>query len=104
LTLAQGRGGEYDGAIIVFAKKGDGPSILHFCSSLRLHQLTKKMDPNFNTEAFSLLGVSLAVISLRVSTRTAFLGYRNLQPDDYLMVLAGVSNKDFNLEKLFQQI
>lgn len=49
------------------------------------------MDPHFNAEAFSLLGISLGVIGFRFASRLSFLGFRGLAPDDYLMILAGVS-------------
>lgn len=45
----------------------------------------------FTTEAFTLLGVALGVISLRIAARTISVGVRGLQADDYLMVLAAVS-------------
>ena len=48
------------------------------------------MSENFNAEYFSLLGISLVVISIRTVSRMSFLGIRRLQLDDYLMVLAGV--------------
>lgn len=42
-------------------------------------------------EAFSLLGISLGIILLRMISRISLVGTRKLQLDDYLMVLAGVS-------------
>ncbi len=48
------------------------------------------MSENFLAEFFSLLAISLVVISLRIGSRISSLGIRRLQLDDYLMVLAGV--------------
>lgn len=42
------------------------------------------------TEAFTLLGVGLLVIVLRIAARLSSKGIRGLQADDYLMVLAAV--------------
>jgi len=50
------------------------------------------MSENFVAEFFSLLGIALVVISLRIVFRISSLGLRRLQLDDYLMVLAGVSD------------
>ncbi len=50
------------------------------------------MTENFIAEYFSLLAISLVVISLRTVSRISLLGIRKLQLDDYLMVLAGVRN------------
>jgi hypothetical protein len=44
----------------------------------------------FVTEAFTLLGVGLLVIGLRIVARITHKGIRGLQADDYLMVLAAV--------------
>lgn len=49
------------------------------------------MAENFIAEAFSLLGISLGIILLRMVSRISLVGTRKLQLDDYLMVLAGVS-------------
>ena len=48
------------------------------------------MSENFVAEFFSLLGIALLVISLRIAARVSLLGIRRLQLDDYLMLLAGV--------------
>lgn len=48
------------------------------------------MDPNFDAEAFTLLGVGLGVIAFRFGSRLVTLGLRNLKPDDYLMLLVAV--------------
>ena len=50
------------------------------------------MTENFIAEYFSLLAISLVVISIRTISRISLLGIRRLQLDDYLMVLAGVRN------------
>lgn len=50
------------------------------------------MAENSIAEAFSLLGISLCVILLRLISRITLLGIRQLQVDDYLMALAGVSS------------
>ncbi|KXX75496.1 hypothetical protein MMYC01_208110 [Madurella mycetomatis] len=44
----------------------------------------------FTREAFSLLGVGLLVIGLRLYVRISTSGFKRLHPDDYLMVLAAV--------------
>lgn len=49
------------------------------------------MAENSTAEAFSLLGISLIVILLRLISRISLLGIRQLQLDDYLMAVAGVS-------------
>jgi len=46
----------------------------------------------FNREAFTLLGVGTAIVSLRTYARISMVGIRRLMLDDYLMVLALVSN------------
>ncbi|KAL1641261.1 hypothetical protein SLS58_006163 [Diplodia intermedia] len=48
------------------------------------------MASSFTTEAFSLLGVGIVVIALRVIARTTSVGVTNLQFDDYLMCGAAV--------------
>jgi len=48
------------------------------------------MDPNFNAEAFTLLGIGIGLIAFRFTSRLATLGIRNLRPDDYLMLLVAV--------------
>lgn len=53
--------------------------------------ITESMAENFIAEAFSLLGISLGIILLRMVSRISLVGTRKLQLDDYLMVLAGVS-------------
>lgn len=45
---------------------------------------------DFVTEAFTLLGVGLLIIGLRIAARLTSKGIRGLQADDYLMVLAAV--------------
>ena len=45
----------------------------------------------FVTEAFTLLGVALAIIILRTIARATSVGIRQFQADDYLMLLAAVS-------------
>lgn len=40
----------------------------------------------FVTEAFTLLGVGLAVIGLRLYVRVTLSGFKGLHADDYLMV------------------
>ncbi|KAK3688197.1 hypothetical protein B0T22DRAFT_364254, partial [Podospora appendiculata] len=44
----------------------------------------------FSIEAYTLLGVGLAIIVLRLYTRITTVGIQRLQPDDYLMVLAAI--------------
>lgn len=51
---------------------------------------------NFVTEAFALLGVGLLIIGLRLYVRISTVGFKKLQPDDYLMVLAAVRNRIFS--------
>lgn len=43
---------------------------------------------SFTKEAFTLLGVGLGVITLRLIARITTVGYKRLQADDYLMVVA----------------
>jgi hypothetical protein len=47
--------------------------------------------PSPYTEEFTLLAVGLAVILIRVSSRIGSVGFLNLFFDDYLMLLAAVS-------------
>lgn len=44
----------------------------------------------FVREAFTLLGIGLFVIGLRLSVRISAGGLKGLHPDDYLMVVAAV--------------
>jgi len=46
---------------------------------------------DFVTEAFTLLAIALVVIGLRTYARSTSAGIRNFQIDDYLMLVAGVS-------------
>lgn len=46
---------------------------------------------SFTTEAFTLLGVGISIIGLRLYARITTVGFSRLQPDDGLMVLAAVS-------------
>lgn len=46
----------------------------------------------FIVEGFSLLGVSIFLIALRLVARWVMVGWKNFQADDYLMVLAGVGS------------
>ena len=56
------------------------------------------MDPNFDAEAFTLLGVGIGVIAFRFVSRLITLGIRNLRTDDYLMLLVAVcAHVSFNL-------
>ncbi|KAJ5860097.1 uncharacterized protein N7529_007407 [Penicillium soppii] len=45
---------------------------------------------DFNTEAFTLLGVAIVIIGLRTSARWIMVGPKNFQVDDYLMLVACV--------------
>ncbi|KXG54426.1 uncharacterized protein PGRI_075700 [Penicillium griseofulvum] len=45
---------------------------------------------SFNTEAFTLLGIAIAVIGLRTTARWIMVGPRGFQVDDYLMLVACV--------------
>ena len=62
----------------------------------------KIMAENFVAEYFSLLAISLVVISLRTVSRVSLLGIRRLQLDDYLMILAGVRNLGHAFSKNMQ--
>ncbi|KAF7555274.1 hypothetical protein G7Z17_g2286 [Cylindrodendrum hubeiense] len=44
------------------------------------------MSDTFTTEAFTMLGIGIAIIALRWYVRISAVGIRGLQPDDYLMV------------------
>lgn len=46
---------------------------------------------DFNTEAFTLLGMAIFVIGLRTTARWVMVGPRCFQVDDYLMLVASVS-------------
>ena len=46
---------------------------------------------DFVTEAFTLLAIALVLIALRTYARSTSAGIHNFQIDDYLMLLAGVS-------------
>lgn len=45
---------------------------------------------DFTTEAFTLLGIGLSVIGLRTYARVSAVGFRRLEADDYLMLVAAV--------------
>lgn len=45
---------------------------------------------DFTTEAFTLLGVGIAVIALRIVARATAVGFKGFQFDDYLMCVAAV--------------
>jgi hypothetical protein len=45
----------------------------------------------FTVEAWTYLGLSLIVVAIRFGARWRWMGLGGLAPDDYLMVLAGVS-------------
>lgn len=44
----------------------------------------------FTVEAFTLLGVGLSILALRVYARVNAVGIRGLEWDDHFMVLAAV--------------
>lgn len=48
------------------------------------------MGDSFMTEAFTLLGMGVAVIALRIIARATAVGIKGLQFDDYLMCVAAV--------------
>ncbi|KAJ4984890.1 hypothetical protein SVAN01_09584 [Stagonosporopsis vannaccii] len=48
------------------------------------------MGDSFTTEAFTLLGVGIAVIALRVVARATAVGLKGFQFDDYLMCVAAI--------------
>jgi hypothetical protein len=54
----------------------------------------------FAHEAFSLLGVGLFVIGLRLYVRISSEGFKGLRADDYLMVVAAVSCSWLNYPRL----
>lgn len=47
---------------------------------------------DFNTEAFTLLGVAIVIIALRITARWIMVGPKSFKADDYLMLLACVSS------------
>ena len=57
----------------------------------------------FNTEAFTLLGVAITVIGLRTTARWIMVGPKGFQADDYLMLVACVS-EDGTLGHLCSQL
>ncbi|KAM5353954.1 hypothetical protein ACJ41O_000604 [Fusarium nematophilum] len=46
---------------------------------------------SFTTEAFTLLGIGLSIIGLRSYARVSAVGFRRLEADDYLMVVAAIA-------------
>ncbi|KAF7543930.1 hypothetical protein G7046_g9902 [Stylonectria norvegica] len=46
---------------------------------------------DFTTEAFTLLGIGLSVIGLRTYARITAVGFRRLEADDYLMIVAAIT-------------
>lgn len=48
------------------------------------------MGDSFTIEAFTLLGVGVAVIALRIVARATAVGFKHFQFDDYLMCAAAV--------------
>ena len=50
------------------------------------------MAENFIAEAFSLLAIGIIVIALRWVSRLMTVGFTHLAWDDYLMIVAGVSD------------
>ena len=52
--------------------------------------LENTMANAFTTEAFTLLGVGVSIVALRLVARTKLVGVRGLQMDDYLMCFATV--------------
>ncbi|KAF1929000.1 uncharacterized protein M421DRAFT_61593 [Didymella exigua CBS 183.55] len=48
------------------------------------------MGDSFTTEAFTLLGVGIAIIALRIVARATTVGFKHFQFDDYLMCVAAV--------------
>lgn len=48
---------------------------------------------DFTTEAFTLLELGLVIIGARTWARISQVGFRGLEPDDYLMLLAAVSRE-----------
>lgn len=45
----------------------------------------------FSIEAWTLLGIGIMVTLLRTYARVKFVGFKNLQPDDYLVWVGVVS-------------
>jgi len=48
------------------------------------------MASEFNTEAFTLLGVGVFVVAIRTASRLSIAGFKGLWLDDYLMLFATV--------------
>jgi hypothetical protein len=55
-----------------------------------LRPLADIMANAFTTEAFTLLGVGVGIVTLRLVARTKLVGLSGLQLDDYLMCFATV--------------
>lgn len=55
--------------------------------------------PSPFTEEFTLLAFGLMVIFVRISSRIGSVGFRSLFFDDYLMLLAAVSECESNLKR-----
>ena len=58
---------------------------------ITLAAIIERMANSFTVEAFSLLGVGLAVIGTRTYARWSRVGFHGLKPDDFLMLGAAVS-------------
>jgi uncharacterized membrane protein len=67
------------------------------CSFLSINDIEEKKlvrirkMGDFNTEAFTLLGLAIVIIGLRTTARWIMVGPKNFQADDYLMLVACVS-------------
>lgn len=64
---------------------------------------------SFSTEAWTLLAVAILVTSIRMYARIDGVGFRGLQPDDYLVVVGVVCfrssiSRDLNIRSSFAPI
>ena len=50
---------------------------------------------SFIKEAFTLLAIGVTIVALRTYARWSLVGVRNFMLDDYLMILAVVSNSRY---------
>merc|ERR1711939_1146163 len=63
---------------------------VHLGTSPNFASLLFTMASEFNTEAFTLLGVGVFVVAIRTASRLSIAGFKGLWLDDYLMLFATV--------------
>jgi len=70
--------------------------------------MVRNFDPEFiqtlAIQSWCLYGVGMALILLRTYARIHRLGFKGLQADDYLMLVAGVSHRSLLLRRCLQTL